>query len=479
VKITLNRFPVARGADHACSFRSPFCASIIAVFLCLVATVPGRCQAIPEFFGTYAVVDGKLAPMIGGRGSFTPSQTNLQVYNFYTMAADTENAFIFEGGEVHFLVFDAAVADASESIELYKLPFARNLITQPDALAQVGGLLSQITRQGGPPQNSASPMQKYIVAKTDALKVELLQKPVSGQPQMVQLVPASKLEAGVYGLFAVRVQGGQRVIIDQLFELKSGSETPDCIDLAVTGGAGGAIEAHDARMTRPYYLAKEGYVACGASSSEGQGGAFVAPAAPDLSARKLVAACNDYAECFHGGMAAYQSGDWESAVEGLKAATGHDSTKGEGWVWLGRAFLGAGRTEEFSAAWDKALALGISISVDLCRQRGLAWCEHGTLLLDARTISFAGKSQLFSAAPSEVTAHGFEGNAATMPVSFFKLKVGNKDYTFDPVPVGVTCEAGAAQLTCPPPGVAQQMAIGIYVLNAIPKLASGAFGKSN
>jgi hypothetical protein len=46
-------------------------------------------------------------------------------------------------------------------------------------------------------------MQKWVVAKTDALKVELLQKPVSGQPQMVQLVPGSKLDAGMYGLFAV------------------------------------------------------------------------------------------------------------------------------------------------------------------------------------------------------------------------------------------------------------------------------------
>jgi hypothetical protein len=106
---------------------------------------------------------------------------------------------------------------------------------------------------------------------------------------------------------------------------------------------------------------------------------------------------------------------------GFKAATGHDSTKGESWVWLGRAYLGAGRTEDFSAAWDKALGLGTSVSVDLCRQRGIAWCERGTLLLDARKISFAGKSQLFSATPSEVTAHGFERDTATMPVSFFKL----------------------------------------------------------
>ena len=64
--------------------------------------------------------------------------------------------------------------------------------------------------------------------KNDALRVELLQKPVSGQPQMVQLVPGSKLDAGVYSLFAVRMQGGQPFVVNQLFQLKgpSASEPP-------------------------------------------------------------------------------------------------------------------------------------------------------------------------------------------------------------------------------------------------------------
>jgi hypothetical protein len=78
---------------------------------------------------------------------------------------------------VHFLVFDAAVAEASASLELYKLPYARNLITRPDATAQVAGLLNQVTGRGGQPQAQASPMQKYVVAKTDALKIELLRSP--------------------------------------------------------------------------------------------------------------------------------------------------------------------------------------------------------------------------------------------------------------------------------------------------------------
>jgi hypothetical protein len=420
--------------------------------------------------------------MIGGRGSFTPSQTNLQVYNFYTMAVDTENAFIFEGGEVHFLVFDAAVADASESIELYKLPFARNLITRPDALAQVGGLLSQITRQGGPPQNSASPMQKYIVAKTDALKVELLQKPVSGQPQMVQLVPASKLEAGVYSLFAVRVQGGQRVIIDQLFELKSGSEAHDCIDLAVTGGAGGAMEANDARMTRPYYLAKEGYVACGASGA-GSSANLNPPAAGTIGGDVGgdAGACNDYGSCFQNGLNAFTASDWQSAIGNFRGAIGKDSTKGDAWAWLGRAYLANGRIGEFAAAWDRAIGLGVPLILPVCHEKGFMGgnCEQGDLTIGNKQIFFGqrGQANLFSVSPSEVTPKGVMDDA-TQPASFFILRVTNKRYNFDFIPAGGGCQTQSVQVACSPEGVAQQIAVGQYVMQVIPKLASGALGKS-
>jgi len=183
------------------------------------------------------------------------------------MAPDTETVFALEGGDVHFIVFDAEVAGTVSGLELYKLPYARNLITRPDGLAQVGGLLDQVSgrrpQQGPPPAR----MEKYVVAKTDALKIELLQKPVPVQPRMLQLVPDKKLDAGVYSLFAVRIQGGQRFIVSQLFEIKGPASTPFCIDLAQIGGFGGAMDESDARMQRPYYLAKEKYTPCGAAAN--------------------------------------------------------------------------------------------------------------------------------------------------------------------------------------------------------------------
>jgi tetratricopeptide (TPR) repeat protein len=431
------------------------------------------CQALPEFFGTYAVIDGKLAPMIGGRGTFTPSQTSLQVYNFQKMATDSENVFVFDGGEVHFLVFDAAVADASASVELYKLPFARNLITRPDGLAQVGGLLNQISGRGGQPQNAASPMQKYVVAKADALKVELLQKPVPGQPQMVQLVPASRLDAGVYSLFAVRMQGGQSFIMGQLFELKSGSETPYCIDLAVTGGFGGAIDASDERMARPYYLAKENYVACGASNMPSAPPTPNPPAGIVPNSNLAPAACgNEYIGCVSAGRNAMSTMDWEGAITDFRAAANLNQTSPDPWLALGRIYQRTGQREELSKAWDKAIALGGTLALTACLGRAPKFCQRGTLSLSGGSIAFAVNGKLvFSASPAEVTPDpALNGHE-------YSFQAAGIRYTFDFFPVVVNCAYNKAMVLCPPEGVSQQMILAQYASQALLRLARGAGAK--
>jgi hypothetical protein len=281
---------IRRPAIRASVFelRHAFQKGPLVAVLCLLSALPAWCQSLPEFFGIYANVDGKLASMIGGKGNFTPSHSGLQVLDYYTGDSGTQTTFELQGNGISFLVFDSAVADVSATVELYKLPYARNMITRPEA---VSGLLGQIS--GSPQGNSASSLQEYIVAKTDELKIELLQKPVAGQPQMVQLVPASGLESGIYGLFAVRNQGGQTTIVDQIFEWKGASgavATQFCIDMLHTGGFGGLIEDHDARLEHPYSLAKEKYVPCGAgiasgtpssgSSTKGTGALRVEPAEP-------------------------------------------------------------------------------------------------------------------------------------------------------------------------------------------------------
>ena len=245
----------------------PLCFAFVFLFISPVCV--GQTAPVPEFFGIYATTNGKLIPLTGGRGSFTPPQRNLNFFDWYNMNAQDRKVLSLEGGDLRFTLFDAAVADASAGIELYKLPFARNILPQQDALGQVGGLLGQIT---GQPQPKAAPvsMQKYVIAKTDALKIEFLQKPIPGQPQMIQLVPESPLEPGLYSIFALRSQGGQQSIVTVPFEWNNssaGATKPFCVDLAITGGYGGSMENHDAQMEHPYYLPKQKYVECGMSSS--------------------------------------------------------------------------------------------------------------------------------------------------------------------------------------------------------------------
>jgi len=441
----------------------------VAALLCVPAAVPAWSQAIPEFFGTYAVVDGKLAPMMGGRGTFAPSQTSLQVYNFQKMAADSENIFVFDGGEVHFLVFDAAVADASASVELYKLPYARNLITRPDGLAQVGGLLNQISGRGGQPQKTASPMQKYVVAKTDALKVELLQKPVPGQPQMVQLVPGSKLDAGMYSLFAVRMQGGQPFIMGHLFELKSGSETPYCIDLAVTGGLGGAMDASDARMATPYYLAKENYVACGASNMPNTPSTANPSGGISGSSNLAPATCgSEYIGCVSAGRNAMAARDWQSAISDFQAAANLNQASSEPWLALGRIYERTGQKEELSKAWDKAIALGATVTITACLGRAPKSCERGVLSLSESSVGFAVNGKpVFSAAPGEI-------NPGPAPNDHeYDFQASGTRYIFDFFPAGVNCAYNKVMVQCPPEGLSQQLMLAQYVAQALPKLAHG------
>ena len=430
---------------------------------------------VPEYYGIYAVIDGKLIKLdaqhvqLDKNVNVRMGQRNGvgNILNGEAVAGGVDTSVAKFSPDLKILVYTEptglqSALDVAKSLHLESLLFVRNVSVDT-------GFPSNVRRSGYENGWEAGDAPELFGGATGghAASLEFLFKPMPGQQGMVIAGLAGPLAPGVYRLSMGEsdpMSGGQGFIfaVDPVHE----GEASKCVDAQVTYMMG---------------MSKNVFVPCSGApgATEGQGGASGTTSTPDLSARKLVTACNDYAGCFNAGTQAYQSGDWDDAIEGFKAAMAHDSTKGDGWVWLGRALLGAGRTDGLPAAWDKALALGTPISLEMCRQRGIAWCERGTLLLDRATISFTGKSQLFSVPPSEVTAFGFEGNTATMQVSFFKLKVGKKDYTFDPVPVGVTCEGGAAQLLCPPPGVAQQMAIGIYVLNAIPKLASGALGKPN
>ena len=436
----------------------------MAILGCIVLAAQiavGQTGPAPEFFGIYASVDGKLAPLFGGRGSFTPQHHDLEVFNINSMRAETLTVFSLDGTDMRITVFDPAIADTSANIELFKLPFARSLETQPDVLGQVTGIL-------GPSKSTTTSMQKYVLAKTDALRIELLQKPISGQPQMIQLVPASALEPGLYSVFAVRSQGGQQMVFGVMFEWNSQSGEPAkpyCIDLKTTGGIGGAMDDSDARMMHPFYLAKEKYAECGTTSSSSSG--------IGSSGR---AACGGYDGCFNAGIKAYGEQNSAETIVSFQAAVKADPTKGEAWKWLGISMLQGhqvGQVEQLASVWDKALSLGSTITISACHERGFQSCERGDLNLSPAWISFSlGDTQLFNVPPKQIEPGRIMNNPSGGQVSY-SLKAGGKNYNFDFIPsTWATCTFNQ-MVQCPQEGNAEQLILSQYVSQTIPKLAQG------
>jgi hypothetical protein len=418
----------------------------LTVGLLLAVFLPSAPCQVPEFFGVYAVVDGKLAPLIGGKGTFTPDKTSLQVYDYQKMSADTQDVLVLQGGQLRFEVFDAAVADRIAGIDLFKLPYGRNLVTRLDTLGQVGAALGQMSGgagSGNQSQGTGSPLQKYVLAKTDMLKVELLQRPVPGQPQMILLVPAADLDPGIYCLFSIFSQGGQQGIGGQLFEWK-GQGQRDCIDVAVTGGFGGPLEESESRQQRPYYLPKEKYVKCvgpetaapALASGTSAGNAAVHPNVPGGAASATP--CQDADACLARGVSALRAGSDQDAVR----------------------------------YWNTALRMGGTVSFPVCHAKGLH-CERGTLSLDSREISFATSdgSKVFNV-PLDNPGNVALAIRTDDVQASFNVRIDNRNNNFTFVPSGVQCAIDIL-VTCPSEGTAQQLAVSRYVAATVQRLARG------
>jgi hypothetical protein len=436
----------------------------------LMAGATGWSQ-VPEFFGTYALVDGKLVAMTEGKGNFTPSSVDLVVYSYQNSSLAKESTLVLEGKELRFEVFDADVSTASSGVELYRLPYGRKIVSPPD---QTVNLLNQVTGHGKL-NSTSSPLDKYIVAKTDALKIELLQKPVPGQPQMVQLVPATDLVPGVYCLFVVKVKAGQTEIGGKLFQWKGSSDapiTPYCVDLI----RGNVLDEHDARLLHPFYLASDGYAAC---SGGGAPSAISGGAGPSGGgASTVTASCTDYNSCMQAGKNAFQASDWSTANASFQAAAKSGPQNGEPWVWLGRILLADRQShsmDELSADWDNALSRRGDITIGACPEVAFRPCERGDLKLSVKSVTFlaGGARPVFDGAPTDITPGHVLNNPAAMHVSY-SLKVGGKNYAIDFIPMnGATCQFNM-MVQCERDGIIEQQVLAQYVALTLPKLVSGA-----
>jgi hypothetical protein len=95
-------------------------------------------------------------------------------------------------------------------------------------------------------------------------------------------------------------------------------------------------------------------------------------------------------------------------------------------------------------------------------------CERGTIELSKNEISFRTERGIveFAIPPAEVEVRALTNSAAHVALG---LRVAGKNYEFDFIPIGVSCQVSIL-VQCPSAGVAQQSAVLSLISRAIQNL---------
>ncbi len=220
--------------------------------------------------------------------------------------------------------------------------------------------------------------------------------------------------------------------------------------------------------------AGSGVVAAG-NQPVSPGPAGPAAGQPSSPAAERTAACGDFQQCMEAGMGAFHSSNWSAAVSDFQAAASLQPSSVAPWGWMSSAFLRTGQIGNLTHAYDKILTLGGTILVPACHELSFRPCDEGVLSMSASSIAFrdVGKRTVVTVSPSGVHPKGTQYNPLTQSDSF-GLRAGGRNYNFDFVPYNAGCRRQLF-VQCPAGGIAQQSAVGKYVEQTIPQLASGGF----
>ena len=403
---------------------------------------------VPEYFGVYAVVDGHLLKLDGQE--LHPDMTVNVRLGRRTGVADVVNRQPGTAppatvqvpelpADLKIVIFGQSSGtqsplDIAKSLHLESLVYVRNLSVDT-------GWPSNINRTD--PENgwdSGDAVELAVVAGGDrARELEFLVKPMPGHQDMVVAGLSDKLRPGVY-----RLTMGQR----ELFTPPGGGMLFGVRDIS----QGEEAMCVDAVITYAMTMARTKYTPCTASSSSetvgpstssiapGEGTSGVGPSAPPVD-------CADYGTCFEAGMDALMSSNGTQVIQ----------------------------------SWDRALRLGGSLHIPVCRERPLR-CEKGTFSLGTKEVSFINdkNENVFSVAPTQVGSPGTgrHDQASGQFTAFFRLRVQAKNYNFDYSPASNGCRTDFF-LQCPGPGPDQQQTVAQYVARTIPKLVSGELARSD
>lgn len=417
---------------------------------------------VPEYYGTYAVADGKLIDLI----SSLPTEVRARIGKLPGEDVGLGGFGGVGGGRCDASavakVFTDSLLESPSDVQFLRYAEAWETM-DPDARLKLTALIYVRNVQ----VSGCSPPKTGVEEAWDSGlgdSVELRLKPVPGHQDMVLAVPSSPLNPGVYLLQGV-IREGRIYSVAFAVSPLADAEATKCRDLTVFPlSLAGALQKPQLRACGNSRAASSSTSAIGAGTTSTPG-----TAQPPASVT-----CADYMACITSGSAALGSSQWIDAMAFFQGASTLEPSKTGGWNGIASVYLATGRQQEAPAMWDKALSLGGPVGFTVCHQRGLSSCEQGTLLLGPKEVSFtttAGQ-KLFAVSPSEVSsvqAH------KVFTSTYIRFSIKGKNYNFDFFPIGVDC--GVRNLvTCPSAGRAQQAAVDDYVSAAVPKLASEALG---
>ncbi len=452
------------------------------ILCCLLAPNAVYCQSqpslpVPEFYGTYAVTNGRLVKLDGKEVradrtvsvKFGQRQSAAEILNRAPVASSHDVNLPVFSPDLKIIVYSQSGGmlsplQVAEELRIEPLVFVRSVSVDT-------GFPNNVRRSGA--ENGwdygNAPELLGLATGDHPETLELLKKPFAGQKDMVVAGFAERLQSGVYRFTLEPGQGlgGGGKYFTFAVEPVAQAESSKCVDASITY----AMMAEDIK-----YRPCSSQTRSGTSAESRSGTTFAGPSAGGEAG---VAGCSDYSNCFTAAMTAYKAKDWRSATAAFEAAAKQRPTSGDPWVWLGRILMQDDQPhglQDLSKVWDKALSLGATIMIGACHERTLQPCERGALSLSLKSISFLANEtrEVFAAPPSEITPGRVLNNSSAMHVAY-NLQVGGKRYAIDFIPLGAVCTFNL-MVQCPQEGIAEQLILANYVFRTLPKLAGGTLG---
>ena len=307
--------------------------------------ISGQSVPVPEYYGTYAVVDGHLLRLEAK--TFHPRTTSVDFATYSTEEGiEAGQPAALAPKSVQVPVFPANLklvvyenGSPNTDFHLDSLVFVKNM-----ALSQMNRIPQNRIRPSYPVNgwdNSGGDYQTFTGYPKEGFEFRF--KPVAGHPDMVVAGLDDPLPPGIYRLFrnnedsttATLLGGGTGLV----FAVEPVSE-------------GEARECRNLTMSNFIAPSQSKYSACADSSSTNSSGAPLnQPPSPPAGESASIsvsstAACSDYNACMKAGLAGYQSTDWNGSSAAFEAATRLQPTAGVPWFWLGNILLRDGQPHQ-------------------------------------------------------------------------------------------------------------------------------------